>query len=160
MQRDRQPQRPKINYLWCLCHLRIYGCPLWVLSLLMSHVQFPQRKTWRTWLGPGEPLKTTRNLPSDTKMSLRFVSAPAEVMEEAAEGLPLCPTKRQQSTTSQKLAGQVFFSFFFKRQTAAMPDKSTNEGQWNFVHRVRGFLWERLCGEKGERGLEGGRMGS
>lgn len=129
MQRDRQPQRPKINYLWCLCHLRIYGCPLWVLSLLMSHVQFPQRQTWRTWLGPGEPLKTTRNLPSNTKMSLRFVSAPAEVMEEAAEGLPLCPTKRQQSTTSQKLAGQVFFSFFFKRQTAAMPDKSTNEGQ-------------------------------
>lgn len=115
MQRDRQPRRPKINYLWCLCHLRIYGCPLRVLPLLMSHVQFPQRQTWRTWLGPGEPLKTTRNLPSDTKMSLRFVSAPAEVMEEAAEGLPLCPTKRQQSTTSQKLAGQVFFLLFFSK---------------------------------------------
>lgn len=41
--------------------------------------------------------------------------------------------------------------FFFKRQTAAVPDKSTNKVQWNFVRRVRGFLWERLC-----RGVGGG----
>lgn len=33
-----------------------------------------------------------------------------------------------------------------------MPDKSTNEGQWNFVHRVRGFFCERGCVGRGWKG--------
>lgn len=49
----------------------------------------------------------------------------------------------------------VFKDGFFTRRTAAVPDKSTNEGQWNFVRRVRGFL----CGESEGKGEGGGESG-
>lgn len=65
-------------------------------------------------------------------MSLSLVSAPARVVDEMAEALPVCLV-----LAAKQVQQTVFKDFFF---SAAMPDKSTNEGQRNFVRRVRGFF--------------------
>lgn len=75
-------------------------------------------------------VKPPELLPFGTKMSLSLVFAPAEVVEEMAEALPVCLwgvgqqsppppcfKKKKKKPNKQCL------------KTAAMPDKSTNEGQ-------------------------------
>lgn len=68
-------------------------------------------------------------------MSLSLVFAPAQVVEEMAEALPVClggggRTTVRHLPAAKRAQQTVLKDFFFsKKQTAAMPDKSTNEGQ-------------------------------
>lgn len=81
---EQSATKPRLQYLWCLCHCKIYDFPLCGPSPLTSYVQ----GSW-CWART-RCCKTPKLLPCGTKMSLSLVFAPADAGEEMAEALPVC----------------------------------------------------------------------
>lgn len=102
----------------------MYGFPLW------TNVQVSLK-------GGGGTVRATEPHPSCTKMSLTLVFAPVEVLQEMAAALPASPQPPLSYKISQQTDFKVCLWLFF-RQSAAMPERPTNEGRWTRIHGARG----------------------
>lgn len=136
---DRQPWRPKNQLPLVSVSQDIWLPPLRPVTANFSRLSSPPQADG------GEVVQLSQRpgaLSKPQTWSIWYkdviepcVFAPARVVEEMAEALPMClwGEGRQQSGASplQNKPNKrcLKMVFFFTRRTAAVPDKSTNEGQ-------------------------------